>query len=242
MLTKKEIEKNPNIPTKCPKCGSKSLLNQDLPEGDIQTICLDPDCDFGTVTSSFRLPPERSGEDFSLRISRLPDDQLAEMEEKLRYSCQTLTGRSLATAKQQLAEVRAELQVRPPRPGEEKTAPEPEAEPTPHRVQKMPPQFKTSRATQNRIKGIREYYRRKKFEPKVPELVAPNGPTRWFDTLIKTLRDEASRHEQAAHHYSRVPDLSTLHIEHSARAFELNRVIDLFSNYLKAIVRSRAGV
>ena len=102
-----------------------------------------------------------------------------------------------------------------------------------------PPQFNTPQAATKRIKGIRQYYRDRRrqsgqgsadpVENALPSLQPP--PSRWFEPFIKTLQDEARRHEQAAQNYARVPDLFTLHIEHAARAFEIHRIIDMLTNY-----------
>ncbi|MFA5865856.1 MAG: hypothetical protein WC975_14375 [Phycisphaerae bacterium] len=207
-------------------------MKQNLPDGQIELICLDLECDFAQVNPDNHSGQPPMSNSFSERVVRLNDDQLKQLQEKLRESNQALTGRAARIAGRQLAVVNAELKRRcnnsQPRKDDlvENTINNLNAK-------AIPPQFNTPQAAARRIQGIREYYRRRKPSPSQPEYSGQNiTSTRWFDTLIKTLRDEASRHEQAAHSYARVPDLFVLHIEHSARAFEIYRIVDMLNNYL----------
>jgi hypothetical protein len=221
----------------CPKCGAGRLFREQLSDGRAELICLNLDCDYLQIVSESE-EKEQGVEEFVIRITRMTLEQLRAMQEKLIETCETLTGRSRRLAKQQLGVVQGELDRRA---GAMENAGMKRSE----RIQeesvvstnKMPPQFNTPEATARRLEGLRKYHRLKKAEQKkleshmqsIPVMSARSTP--WFERLLKTLRDEAIRHEQAARNYSRVPELFTLHIEHSARAFELNRVLDLLDNY-----------
>ncbi len=202
---------------KCPKCGSDAVYQKELPGNRLEIMCLAPTCSH-TWTSTGRIKyPSNPMHAFARRIEKMNEEELKHLAENLRESAQSLTGRSAQLVRRQLTFLNAELRKRFPQP--------PSAEKKP-----APPQFNTEKARVNRIKGIREYYQCYK---KGSALTL--SPNRWFDTLLKNLQDEAARHEQAAHHYARVPDLSVLHIEHSARAFELKRIIDMLANHIKTL-------
>jgi hypothetical protein len=216
-------------PSPCPKCGAATLFKEKLPDGQIETRCLANRCTYSQIGPT---PPPDPLNDFKQRIAGMKGEQLAPLAEKLRHSCHSLTGRPARFAQRQLALVTAELQKRPEQPDPE---PQEKAVPLPPIPQKAPPQFKTPKAYANRVKAIREHYQRKKSGILSLNPAFNLPPNRWFDTLIKTLQDEAARHDQAAHHYARIPDLASLHIEHSARAFEINRIIDMLSNHIKLV-------
>ncbi len=96
----------------------------------------------------------------------------------------------------------------------------------------VPPQLNTPQAIAKRRQAIREYHRKRKALMMKQSIEKENyDSARWFNTLLDTLRQDANRHELAAKNYAKVPELFTLHIEHSARAFELNRVLDMLIMY-----------
>jgi len=229
----------------CPKCGTKDLIREINANGHVELVCPNLDCDFTYVGPSrlVEKPPENA--QFTAHFKTMDDSKLAELAEKLEQSVKTLTGRSLRLVRQQLAIVQSELQSRSK--GNTHVR---EVKPMKSLIsefnQQIPPQFQTPKAAANRIRGIREYYRRRKAgqmkEPLVSDpvnsselIVNSNGQTKWLDSLLKTLQDEACRHEQVAQNYARVPDLFPLYIEHSARAFEISRIVDLLSNCSRAM-------
>lgn len=212
---------------KCPKCGSNALYQKELPGNRLEIMCLASTCSHTWTAAGHIRYPSNPMQSFARRIEKMSEDQLRRLAENLRESSQTLTGRSAQLAQRQLAFLNDEIQKKFPQSQPQPPEKKPASRPNP---QKAPPQFKTEKARVNRIKGIREYYQQYK---KGSALAL--SPNRWFDTLLKNLQDEAARHEQAAHHYARVPDLSALHIEHSARAFELKRIVDMLANHIKAI-------
>jgi hypothetical protein len=223
---------NPDSPSTCPKCGSNALYKKELAEDQLEVMCLANGCThIWTAPGRIQYPSDPL-HPFARRIESLEEDQLKSLAENLENACQTLTGRSARLAQRQLALLNIELQKRVPPPQPEPAEKKRVSSPNP---QKAPPQFKTQKACINRVKGIREHYQQKKNRTlsASPDSVPP--PNRWFDALIKTLQDEAARHEQAANHYSRDPNLSVLHIEHTARAFELKRVIDMLANHIKIV-------
>lgn len=196
----------------CPKCGSSDLIRQSLPEGKIETICLDLDCDFAEITdSSEAVRGENSS--FASRLGKTDTNQLYQMSGNLEESAENLKGRAKRLAKQQLALVNTELDRR----GSLAT-----------NAGKVPQQLNTSEARKKRVQGIREYYQKKRQEElsdAMPDEFGNSG--RWLNTLIKMLKSDVSRHEAAAKNYGRIPELFPLHIEHTARAFELTRVLDM---------------
>lgn len=97
---------------------------------------------------------------------------------------------------------------------------------------KVPSQFQTPEAIAKRLKAIREYHNKRKQKALKDAISNSN---RWLKKLLDTLLQDAERHERAARNYARSPELFTLHIEHSARAFELNRVVDLLSCYVEIL-------
>jgi hypothetical protein len=225
----------------CPKCGVGRLFREQLSDGRAELLCLNLDCDYLQVVSESE---EKEGGDqrFVDRIMRMTQEQLQMMQDKLVETCETLGGRSKRLAKQQLSLVQAELNRRSELTGDmEVKRSETIQEASAISTNKVPPQFNTPEATARRLEGLRKYHRQRKADriksrsgmqpmsAAIPVMGARSTP--WFERLLKTLRDEAMRHEQAARNYSRVPEFFTLHIEHSARAFELNRVLDLLDNY-----------
>ncbi len=228
--------------TSCPKCGAKDLLKERLPGGEVEILCPSLNCDFTHVSlpsGARNVPPQ---ENFARRVADMDQNRLRDALQNLDHSVQSLTGRQARSARRQLAIVSAKLHEHVEESHEQK-----EDKQTPHAAsesnQKVPPQLQTRKAAAKRVQGIREYYRRKKEAAMKGDspasfgemMSAGTGHNRWLESLVKSLHDEAVRHEQAAQSYARVPDLFPLHIEHSARAFELNRIIDLISNYAQVM-------
>jgi hypothetical protein len=185
----------------------------------------------------------RKSEDtrFEDRLSEIKTEQLVEFEAKLKETIESLGGRSKRLAKRQLAMVLAEINRRK----KDSNLSNPDSDDIDNfdNSVTIPPQFKTPQAEAKRVEAIREYHRRKRMGMRLQEenekaASTPSG-SKWFDTLLKTLKDEADRHEQAAHNYARLPELFPLHIEHTARAFELNRIRDMLANYIHLIVEKK---
>jgi hypothetical protein len=217
----------------CPKCGAKKLFHERLPDGRVETICLDLECDFSEVIAGVGSGENPDSDFFTGRVGQMTESQLRQCEEKLLCSAESLNGRAKRLAQRQLALVQAELEHRVEASSRERTV---TSGKTRSADRKVPPQFNTPEAVAKRIAGIRNYHRRRKGERTQTEFpIGLFNPARWLDRLLKNLRDEAGRHEQAAKNYARVPELFPLHIEHSARAFELNRVLDLLDNYVDII-------
>ena len=163
----------------------------------------------------------------------MSNHQLQEFAEKLSQSAESLKGRSSRLAHRQLAVVSAEIKRRSIDSVTQGEVRYPESTVA---AGKVPPQFDTPEASAKRLQAIRKYHRKRKInQSRTDKSLFASNSTRWLDTLLNTLRDEASRHEQAAQNYARVPELFPLHIEHSARAFELNRIHDMLINYVKFI-------
>jgi hypothetical protein len=222
---------------KCPKCGGGELFRQAVPGGQTEVICLDMDCDFAqVVTEAPGAEVEETGT-FADRLCRLADDELQSMAQRLREGVDTSAGRARRVVQHQLVQVQTEMkrrteQVHPPR-----EEPLSGKVPDDHLIP-PPPQFRTPEAAEKRAQGIREYYKRKRQEAAAPPLLPgegfdPSGP--WLDSLLKALRDDAARHEQAAQSYARVPRLAALHVEHMARAHELRRIVDLLVNCTRVV-------
>lgn len=246
MLGKKDLSQwadseTPAAGQPCPKCGAGRLFREQLSDGRTELICLNLDCDYMQVVSE---PGEKEGGASGSvgRMTRMTVGQLQTMHEKLVEACETLRGRSKRLAKQQLALVQAELDRRTESMDDvEVKRSETLQEELLECIHKMPPQLNTPQATARRLAGIRKYHNRQRTKQVNPRSPVPSRArvlpgmgvrtAQWFERLLKTLRDEALRHEQAARNYSRTPELFALHIEHSARAFELNRVLDLLDNY-----------
>lgn len=226
----------------CPKCGKRSLFRDQLSDGRVELICLNLDCDYLDVVSELDAQ-ERVADEFVDRVQRLGESQLRKMQENLVKTSDFLRGRSKRLARQQLAMVQAELNRRVVLPAGEEDCRTERVKTTLRGNPKIPPQFNTPQAAARRLEGIRNYHHRRKAEwikshplapgqsSSVPMSLAGIKSSHWLDRLLKTLREEALRHEQAARNYSRVPELFPLHIEHQARAFELNRVLDLLDDY-----------
>ena len=229
----------------CPQCEQNTLLVQPLPDGTTQLVCVDLDCDFSEVGHRAEAggggssPTDAS---FQARVQRSNADHLCDMIERLRQSVETLSGRGQSIARQQLALVRAELNRR--RSGQQGQASCTSERPVrsgrgSSRRLRMPPQLNTPEVRARRIQGIRAYHRRQQAEelqtqaPPVEVAVATSSPVSdmWFTTLTRTLEQEADRHERAARDYAKAPELFALHVDHSARAFELKRVVDLLKTY-----------
>jgi hypothetical protein len=238
----------------CPKCGAGRLFREQLSDGRAELVCLNQGCDYQQLLPESE-SKEVSSDSFPGRVERMSDDQLRVMQKKLSETSETLRGRSARLARQQLGIVQAELARRVDSMGlASSERPETMEDSSSAGSPKVPPQFNTPQATARRIEGIRNYHRRQQAErikslPLMPsETQIQSGATmglkatHWLDRLLKTLRDEAMRHEQAARNYSRVPELFPLHIEHQARAFELNRVLDLLDNYADMINERDGGM
>jgi len=219
----------------CPKCGSEKLLRQVLPGGKVELICPNLDCDYSSIDTMLRADTSAETITFAERLSRMNKDQLVRMAENLTQSVETLSGRAKRLAQRQLAMTKAELIRR-------EQNPDPDNRPlqSPQLASpKVPPQFNTPQATAKRVKAIRDYHRRRKSQLAKTPATQMTTSSIWLDRFMKTLKDEAGRHEQAAQHYARVPELFPLHIEHSARAFELNRILDMFTSYYDIICADR---
>jgi hypothetical protein len=224
----------------CPKCGAKKLFRERLPDGRIEIMCLELDCNYTEIVETTDSPDRPVESSFAGRVGRMSEEPLRQCEEKLQESIRSLNGRARRLAVQQLSLVQAEMKRRDSNPPKETGETPPIKSPS----SPVPPQFNTPQAVAKRIAGIRNYHRRKKGSGSPAESVTGFGsinPTRWLDRLLKTLRDEAERHEQAAKNYARVPELFALHIEHSARSLELHRVLDLLENYVEILCRDEAG-
>lgn len=211
-------------PKTCPRCGSKDLLRQTQPDGRIELICLNLDCAFAQVLpASAPAAPAASADGFAEHLAAVSTDHLRQMADNLDRTCRTLTARPRRIARRQLALVTAELARR----GRPSAASEP-ATRTNNALPPSPPpagpprQFQTAQAAENRVRAIREYYRQKRR-------TSAAGP--WLPAFLESLHDEAARHEQAARAYARSPETLTLHIEYTAKAFELRRIIDRLTPY-----------
>lgn len=191
------------------------------------------DCDFAdVVTSVGAIADSRHDKtSFSCGLAKLTTDQLERMANNLENSVGHLTGRGLRTARQQLALVRSELENRSGRKYITDVANT--CEEKAHATQaQVPPQFNTPEARARRLQAIRAYHNKRKGQiGEVETTTADANLSVWLSTLTKALGQEAERHEQAARNYARVPELFPLHIDHSARAFELKRVLDLLGHW-----------
>ena len=209
----------------CPKCGKKSLLVQPLQDGRKELICLDLDCDFAEVVSDADslAPPGDARNSFAQRVTTIADEHLRDMADNLANSTEQLSGKSKRTAKQQLALVTAELDKRQRQTAELAAGPQ----------GAVPPQFNTPQAKAKRLRGIRQYHLRKKQQavdlaPQQQQRLNPS----WLETVTSTLQQEVEHHEEAARNYARTPELFPLHIDHSARAFELKHVLNLLRPFI----------
>jgi len=227
---------------KCPKCGNKSLVVQRLQDGSTELVCVDPDCDFREIAadSAGAVP----GGSFQATLPRRSIDQLREMVENLKKSAQVLSGRAGYLAQRQLAMVNMELKNRNvhlnrPARVEVKDRPKHSARSgTGPGKTPMPPQLNTPQAREKRLNGIRAYHQKRRAQAGGREKGSPSTASMpetltqgmWFNTLARTLHQEVEMHEQAARNYARTPELFALHIDHSARAFELKRVLDLLKS------------
>ncbi len=230
-----EEDKGREIPKKCPLCGSEEILTQELPDGRIEVICLDLDCSFTKLIEprkdkETKTQNVNAEEDFAERIQKIPLAQLETMRDKLKESIETLKGKSKRIARRQLAIITSELEHR--KKSTSNISKEQTSQPTPQNSSKMPPQFQTPEAIAKRLEAIREYHNKRKNKTLKKAMTTSS---RWLHTLLTTLIHDAHRHEQAAQNYAKVPEFFTLHIEHSARAFELNRIIDLLTSYAELI-------
>ncbi len=193
-----------------------------------------------------------SEQEFVNRIRNTEQFRLTEMFNALEKASQELTGRAKRLAKRQYAIVKAELErrenllnhndtreIKRGKSDSESTKNESTNEITKQQNnhhsnegRTVPPQLNTPQAIAKRREAIREYHRRKKALMMKHNMETENyDSARWFNTLLDTLRQDANRHETAAKNYAKVPELFTLHIEHSARAFELNRILDMLTMY-----------
>jgi len=187
-----------------------------------------------------------SEQEFITRIRNTEQFRLIEMMNALEKSSQELTGRAKRLAKRQYAIVKAELDRRADKLKKNIATDNNEhSENNSNEVEnseifnqasvkerKVPPQFNTPQAIAKRREAIREYHRRRKAQIMKQRMETENyDSARWFNTLLDTLRQDANRHELAAKNYAKAPELFTLHIEHSARAFELNRILDMLIMY-----------
>ena len=209
------------------------MLVQPLQDGSVEMVCLELDCDFTEIVARQGLSPHEGmgkvDDSFASRLPRLTAEQLEKMAWSLAHSVESLSGRARRIAAQQLAIVNAERDRR--RNGSvtadatqgDKSGSEGNLEPGSHRV---PPQFNTPQARAKRIEGIRAYHRRKK-NPSAGNATGDLNVSAWLSTLTRTLQQELEMHERAARDYARLPELFPLHIDHSARAFELRRIVDL---------------
>ena len=219
---------------RCPKCGSQSMLVQPMQDGSVEMVCLELECDFTEVVAGQSLSTAQDtaklDESFASRLPGLTTEQLDDMAENLARSMENLSGRARRIATQQLAIVNAERKRRTNGPVPAEAAPRGVAslyETAPTTNPGVPPQFSTPEARAKRIEGIRAYHRRKKGSTVETGAVCDLNASLWLRTLTKTLQQELEMHEQAAKDYARLPQLFPLHIDHSARAFELRRIIDL---------------
>ena len=224
--------------SRCPKCGSKELMRQERPNGQGEIFCLNLDCDFTAVEPAATSSSRPVDKPFDGDLDSKSPAELQQLADDLDQSAQALTGRSSRLARRQLAYVRSELKRRnhPSHQSAESVLVPDDGESESVAAGSAPPQFNTPQAAAKRVEGIRQYYRLRRLEAR-GEIsgqgeTCPGGPPRrWIEPLVKTLRDEAQRHEQAAQSYARVPNLATLHVEHAARAFEIHRLIDMLRNF-----------
>lgn len=246
---------------KCPQCGRKTLVVQQLQDGRSEMICIDDACDFGQiVVSHASASMSASGQQtFHERVERMEDSRLQQMRSSLERSVRTLSGRARSLAQRQLATVDAVLARRAEHPA----SPAPlsidsvELDDTPSQ---MPAHLDTPEIRNKRLAAIRAYHQRLRAMKLAQQHTPADDPTGaspvpvianglandphtdtrepsqtsevWLTTLTRTLRQEAQMHERAAKDYSRTPELFALQIDHSARAFELNRVLDLLRGCL----------
>jgi hypothetical protein len=219
----------------CPRCGAKKLFRERLPDGRIEIMCLELDCNYTEVFEAEYYSDRPIENSFAGRVSSMSDSSLRQCEDKLQDSIRSLSGRAKRLASQQLSLVQAEIRSRMTNPVKETTESRNVRKGRPSAV---PPQLNTPQAVAKRIAAIRNYHRGKKGVQsplEMPNSLVSITATRWLDRLLQTLRDEADRHEQAAKNYARIPELFALHIEHSARSFELHRVLDLLENYVEIL-------
>jgi len=244
---------------KCPQCGRKTLVVQQLPDGRSEMICVDPACDFGQIVVSHAPAsmPASGQEAFHERVERMEESRLQQMRTSLERSVHTLSGRARSLAQRQLATVDAVLSRR-----DDQTAPTDalpaDVAPIDSAGSQMPAHLDTPEVRNKRLNAVRAYHQRLRALKQaqhvsndnesnapttlpIPAMAFDNDPRDrdatqttdvWLTTLTRTLRQEAQMHERAARDYSRTPELFALQIDHSARAFELNRVLDLLRGCL----------
>jgi hypothetical protein len=94
---------------KCPKCGSKDLLRQNLPDGQLEIICLNLDCDYTVIRSDSGPSSRDQSKPMSADLPAKSPAQLKQLAKNLNQSVGVLTGRSSRLARRQLAFVRSEL-------------------------------------------------------------------------------------------------------------------------------------
>lgn len=216
--------------SQCPTCKKETLLAQPLPDGSMELVCLELECDFAQVVSSHLAEPGEavgtSGDTFVSKLPALPDQQLERMADNLETAIDDLSGRAKRTARRQLSVVRAELRER----DQSMAADLPSVPETQVSGSRVPAQLNTPAARAKRRTAIRAYHSQRKVSADTGGERSEDDLNAWMDTFTKTLRREAQRHEQAARSYARVPELFPLHIDHSAKAFELNRILDLLGH------------
>lgn len=224
----------------CPQCHKDTLQVQPLPGGSTERMCVDLDCDFSETLADGG--SSGTDESFEIRVRRLSDDRLCDMVDHLRRSVETLSGRGQSISRRQLAVIRAELERRRsekprPTPGEASTCVSSGNRRS--SKAKVPAQLNTPEVRTRRLRGIRAYHHRRQGEDTQAQASSAEVGVSagallsdiWFATLTRTLEQEADRHERAARDFARAPELFALHIDHSARAFELKRVVDLLRSY-----------
>ncbi len=202
------------------------MMVSTMQDGRSEMVCLEFDCDFTQIAADTSGVRGVVGKDESFE-SGLPSadiERLTEMAVNLGKSVDEQTGRAQRTARQQLALVRAELARRQQGGLRERRTPSKTGRQS---GKSVPAQFDTVTAKEKRVRGIREYHRKKRGETVIN--ADPTGPsvTAWLCRLARTLEQEAIRYEEGARNYARTPELFPLHIDHSARAFELKRVVEL---------------
>jgi len=212
----------------CPACGNPTLSCQQLPGGAIEQICLNAGCDYQHLIVD---PPGQQGLKtagqgrYEARLARYDDEQLQAVADHLQQSLQTLTGRQQRTAARQLKLARAELKRRaaggrpqqPPTEAEKRTV-----------CKSVPPQLNTPQARAKRLKALRQYHARLRELKQADRFnVTEHSVVLRLQEICQALRRDAEMHYTLAEQLASRDVLHAAHIDHLARASELNRVLQI---------------